>query len=293
MAACCCCTCTQLQALIDCNAITIEGYSLLGGWQNMTPYTDACCWRGTFAKDDCEGGFLCQESNCSTFGMTGIVTSKRGVDSTQYLGCLREVWIWRDFYSTRWANQNLILDCNDQLGCSYFILTRWVDYFTYNTWFQSRGPMSGDVTDESNYPPFLPTCPFACDVTCEWTEKDDIDYFCYNCNCATDWWRIKHFRQLPTGTVTFEQTDNDPCDTEFLRCVPLRVPGFPEFGKIAHFNRNSRCCGGANNLITITCDDCGILPIFLCDPLTPGWNNIAPLCFEEPEAWSIEIGECE
>jgi len=283
MAACCCCTCADLNALIECDAITIEGYSLLGGWQNMTPYTDACCWRGTFGKDNCEGGFLCQETEC-TGG--GGLPYKLGKESTQYLGCLREIWIWRDFYSQRWAGDNFIYECNDQLGCGYFILTRWVDYFTYLNWNQSPIPVSFDPLVLA---PYLPTCPFSCDVPCEIYRKDDVDVYCNFCNCATDWWRIKHFRQLPTGTVTFEKTDNDPCDTEFLRCVPLRIPGVPEFGKIAHFNRNRKCCGVPSLFVTNTCE-CNLLTNPLCINQS---NPISDLCFEEPEAWSIEIGECE
>jgi hypothetical protein len=179
----------------------------------------------------------------------------------------------------------VILDCNDQLGCGYFILTRWVDYYTYTNWYQYALPIDGSS------PPLLPTCPFPCEVSCEWTEKDGVDYFCYGCNCATDWWRIKYFRQLPTGTVTFEKTDNDPCDLDFLRCVPNAVPGFPEFGKIAHFNRDPRCCGDFTPLITKTCEDC-LLPVIFCDGEFLVGNPVLPICFAEPEAWSIEIGEC-
>ncbi len=289
MAACCCCTCNNLNALIECDAITIEGFSRIGDWINLTPYT-GCCWRGFFGADNCQyTGPFCYETPCNIAGFgDNTITSKRGVEYYLYRGCLREVWIWRDFYSRYWATENSILDCNDQLGCSYFILTRWVDYAKIIEWQQMRTVLNNPVPD------FLSTCPIGncfSEDQCEWT-TGDVQYRCRQCTCNTDWWRIRHFRQLPTGTVTFGPTDNDPCDLDFLRCVPDRVPGFPESGKLAHFNTTTRCCGAISPYITGSCN-CELWAELFCNSATPGYVEIPPLCFSNPDSWSIEIGTCE
>jgi hypothetical protein len=153
MAACCCCTCTDLNALIACDAITIDGFSRIGDWVNMTPYT-GCCWRGFFVADNCEPlGPLCHSTPCTVSDMRLIVDRLKGVNYYIYRGCMREIWIWRDFYSTRWANDNLILDCNHQLGCGYFLLTRWVDYAKIIQWEQWRNTYIDPI------PNFLSDCP--------------------------------------------------------------------------------------------------------------------------------------
>jgi hypothetical protein len=277
-----------LQALIDCNAITIEGYSLLGGWQNMTPYTDACCWRGTFGKDDCPGSELfCTSGECIGSGNLNF-----GFNTTFYYQCLREVWIWRDFYSTRWANQNLILDCNDQLGCSYFILVRTID--TANSvWYQQNRFTVDGVT-----PDWLEGCPISCSAApCEFSTGNPsvrCAYFTF----GTDWWQIRHFRTLPNGSVTFGNDDYDPCDAEFMRCVPDQVPGFPELGKIAHFGTTQRCCVFFPNSSAISCDNSrvgvtGGCDVLLVNPLCGPQYSIPVVCFDKPSPWSIEIGTCE
>ena len=301
MATCCCCPCYDLNALIECDAITIDGFNRIGPWINQSAYTGGCCWRGVFGADECPyTGPICHETPCSIVGFgNNTVNSKRGVEYYVYRGCLREVWIWRDFYSRRWAIENFMFDdtCRHQLGCGYFILTRWVDTAKIVKYHQSRQSTDGGTT----WPPFLYTCPFEdcftanqCQVV---VQPANPQWKCDVCTCQTDWWRIKYFETLPTGTVTFQPNDNDPCDEAFLRCVPDRIPYAPQFGKITHFNTSNQCCGtGAFVTQTCECENFGgedPTGVFICSVTTPGYVEIPPLCWTNPDAWSIEIGECE
>jgi hypothetical protein len=253
----------------------------------MTPYT-GCCYRGVFGKDDCPGSELqCTSGACPS----GLGSQNFGFNVTYYYGCVREIWIWRDFYSTRWANQNVGSNCDEQLGCGYFILVRTIDTAGAVYYQQERTAVDGV------FPEWLEACPISCSAApCEYSTgnpKVRCEYYTF----GTDWWQIRYFRTLPTGSITFGNDHYNPCDNKFLRCVPDLIPGSPSLGKLAHFGTLQRCCNFNKQTASITCDSrvgvvggCDTSPL---DVLCATDYFIPVLCFDKPNPWSIQIGECE
>lgn len=275
---CCCCTCAALQAYLECDAITIPGFTRLGDWQNLSSgYDGNCCYRAFFAADDCEPELLCLEAaQCPCAFMAEAPNlnggTRIGTSTLSYSGCIREIIIYRHFYGPE--EQIVPGSCPQFEWCKWVVLAAWRDYRAATWWVQSQSCLDADP------PEWLETCPFSCADYCEFYNDRDIIAYCQACNLALNWWRIRVFDELPQGTISFSNSDVLTDCINRLKCVNGPFFTLP-------FYTTAQCrssWGGAcvcENTVEPTCFH-GV-----------GINHQFPdpFCVNPPPTWSIEFGE--
>jgi hypothetical protein len=190
--------CQVLDEYMDCDAITIDGFTKLGEWER-TVVSDQCCWKATFGRNGAVPEVFC-ETRQSISGEFRIARN-----TLIARDAVRELVISPRFFSNGLTSDERFV------GCKYVILAKSYDSgYVKQVWQRRNSSATNYVISE--------LCPLGCTVPCDYAQLVTVpiggDFtkfvleYCSQSNLQTKtWMRVKTATQIPQGNVTFTLAD--------------------------------------------------------------------------------------